>query len=163
MGKSLFRTLGDLKSHGKARTSLKVNLSAPRPEYRSLPLGLSSGRRLKVHPEPRLFTMPLKTRLRAVERVNSRRRQERLYFSIRRFTPAFAEAATRRQAEAFPRQRIIFVMTGMSLKGSTGRLIYARLDRFLAISGLTQVSVSFEANFRLARGCRNLTFFSQLI
>jgi hypothetical protein len=55
---------------------------------------------------------------------------ERPFFSMRRFTPVFAEAASRRQAEAFPRQRIIFVMTGMSLKGSTDRLSHLRMNRF---------------------------------
>jgi hypothetical protein len=34
--------------------------------------------------------------------------------------------------EAFPRQRIIFVMTGMSLKGSTDRLTHVCLVIFFA-------------------------------
>ncbi len=39
-----------------------MNLSAPRPKGRGL---------LKVHPEPRFFTPPSKTGLRAAERVNT--------------------------------------------------------------------------------------------
>jgi len=45
---------------GQGLNANKVNLSAPRPEGRGL---------LKVHPEPRLLTPPLKAGLRAVERV----------------------------------------------------------------------------------------------
>jgi hypothetical protein len=40
---------------------------------------------------------------RASLKVNSSGGQERPCFSMRRFAPAFAEAASRRQAEAFPR------------------------------------------------------------
>ena len=46
-----------------------VNPSTPRPESRDLPRGLSSGRRLRVDPERRFFTLPSKMRFGAAERV----------------------------------------------------------------------------------------------
>jgi len=46
-----------------------VNPSTPRPEGRGLPLGLGSGRRLRVDPERRFFTPPSKMGFGAAEWV----------------------------------------------------------------------------------------------
>ena len=49
----------------------KVNLSTPRSEDRGLPSTRAQAEGLKVHPEPRFPTPPLKAELGAVERVNN--------------------------------------------------------------------------------------------
>ena len=67
--------------------------------------------------------------------------------SLKGTAPAFAEAASRRQAEAFPRQRTIFVMTGMSPKGSTERVDRVRERKFCNWGIYSMVRASRESLF----------------
>jgi hypothetical protein len=57
--------------------------------------------------------------------------------------------------EALTRQRIIFVMTGISPKGSTDRLTHARLAVFLQHQGL---SLTLE-NKEWCHACFSISFF----
>jgi len=59
----------ELIEFGKAQV-LKVNSSASLPEDGGLPLGVGSGRRLRVEPERSLILQPNGSALNTVKRVN---------------------------------------------------------------------------------------------